>query len=85
MKTATFVKNLKGFTGYASLYKLSEPLMDNEYVVVSATHAMHTGAETFIFPADSEGKVTDWGELEGSYRGGLSHEEALEGAGYSIG
>lgn len=98
MKTAKFVKDCEGFTGSAKLYELSEPIeydkpWDEEdttpakktkFVVVSATHAMFSGAETYIFPANENGEVTDWGELEGSYRGGLSHAVALEGAGFSV-
>ena len=91
---ATFIRDLDGFTGEAKLYKLDPPMeetdFDNEvvgrhkYVVVSATVAMFTGPETYIFPSDENGNVTSWGELEGSYRGGLDHETALKNAGYSI-
>lgn len=90
MKTATKVKDLTGFTGHASLYKLSEPMDGDDtdevftHVVVSSTVAMFTGAETYIFPANEEGDVTDWGELRGSYRGGMLHETALLGAGYEV-
>jgi hypothetical protein len=40
--------------------------------------------ETFIFPADKDGCVLDWGELEGSYRGDLNHERALNGLGFEL-
>lgn len=89
-KTARLIKNLEDFTGHAALYELSEPLAsyDGEkhykYVVVSATNVMLSGPETYIFPADEKGEVTEWGELAGSYRGGLSHSEALEGVGYTL-
>lgn len=33
--------------------------------------------ETFIFPADSTGRVTEWRELAGSCKGERSHEEAI--------
>lgn len=81
------------------LYKLSPPLLypkydydletevehSTEYVVVSAVVAFDTGRpETFIFSADEQGKVIDWGELGGSYRGGMSHEVALKRAGYEL-
>jgi hypothetical protein len=94
MRRATLVRHLANFTGDARLYRLDPPLsIDNgwdedtkgcvaEYVVVSATHAMFSGPETYIFPADADGNVTNWGELAGSYRGGLDHEAALSGAGY---
>ena len=72
-------------TGEMRLYKLDPPLDGSvAYVVVSATVAMFSGPETYIFPADSDGEITDWGELEGSYRGGLDHAEALANAGYAV-
>jgi len=93
-KSAEFVKELTGCTGVAKLYRLSPPLIDMdyedkergsyEYVVVSATVAMFSGPETYIFPSDAKGKVTSYGELEGSYRGGLDHEAALRRAGYTV-
>lgn len=88
-KVATFIKKLENFTGEARLYQLQPPMVDEdggavEYVAVSATIAMFSGPETYIFPADAKGKVKNWGELTGSYRGGLDFEEALSGAGYSI-
>lgn len=65
-------------------YRVNPPLEGNEYVVVSAVVAMFSGPETYIFPADKNGKITSFGELEGSYRGGMSHESALGNAGYEI-
>jgi hypothetical protein len=56
-----------------------------DYVAVSAANVPCSGPETYIFRANEDGEVEDWGELEGSYRGGLSHETALGNAGYSIG
>ncbi|HAM40550.1 MAG TPA: hypothetical protein DCP69_04245 [Candidatus Omnitrophica bacterium] len=94
-RTAALVKELTGFSGKAILYRLSPPMTweswgeDNKptehtttHVVVSAVFAPYTGPETYIFPADKDGKVIDWGELDGSYRGGLDHEAALSNAGY---
>lgn len=93
---ATLVKaNLRHFTGRAALYRLDPPLATkdyddeptgeaHEYVVVSATVTPYSGPETYIFPADAEGKVTNWGELDGSFRGDLDHAEALRRAGYDI-
>lgn len=81
---ATFIKDLEGFTGKAKMYKLDPPLDGNEFVAVSATVSPFSGPETYIFPCDKNGEVTDWGELGGSYRGGLNHEEAIRGAGYGI-
>ncbi len=92
MKAELIKDNLKGFNGHAALYKLSPPMKDvdcddieteHEYVVVSAVYTL--GApETYIFSANAEGMVTAWGALKGSYKGGMSHVEALEGAGYSL-
>lgn len=93
MKTAKFIKQIEPAAGDMRLYKLSEPVKVNdwedepettEYVAVSAVIAAFTGPETYIFPANGEGKITEWGEMEGSYRGGLNHARALEGLGFVI-
>ena len=97
MKTARFVKKCDWGTGDARLYELSEPVeydkpwddddppaKKTKFVAVSATTVPFSGSETFIFPADENGKVIDWGRLDGSYSGGLSHIEALEGAGFQV-
>lgn len=84
MKTAKHIKDLSGFTGHAALYELSEPLDGHKHVVVSATHAMFSGPETYIFPADETGKVENFGELDGSQKGTLNHATALEDAGYAL-
>lgn len=55
-----------------------------EHVIVSAANVFFSGPETYIFPADKDGNILSWGELEGSYKGGLSHTKALFNAGYSI-
>jgi hypothetical protein len=92
---ATLIRELSGFTGHAALYRLDPPITEVdwdgdetgkefEYVVVSAANVMFSGPETYIFPSDESGEVVGWGELEGSYRGGLSHSTALAGAGYSL-
>lgn len=92
---ATFIKDMGDeFTGEARLYRLDPPMVEknwddeevgkHEFVVVSATNAMFSGPETYIFPSDENGKVTNWGELDGSFRGALDHERALRGAGYDI-
>lgn len=93
MKTATYVKPYDPGRGDAAVYKLSDPMpvdrfgdekQHTDHVVVSAVDVMFSGPETYIFPCDADGKVTSWGELEGSFRGGLDHAEALRGAGYEI-
>ena len=92
MKQAVFVKNLEGWTGDAKLYKMLPPLVatdyddktveTHEFVIVSAAVAMFSGPETYIFPATEDGEAKNYSEMEGSYRGGLDHAEALRGAGY---
>jgi hypothetical protein len=95
MKTATELRKLEGFED-GRLFKLSEPVAydydydtgeyksTTEHVVVSAVRAMFSGPETYIFPADESGEVVNWCELEGSFKGGLDHQRALEGAGYEV-
>ncbi len=55
-----------------------------EYVVVSAADVFYSGPETYIFEADAEGEVTNWSELEGSFKGDLDHVQALWEAGYRV-
>lgn len=87
---ATHIKNLTGFYGDARLFRLDPPLRDDyreaeyEYVVVSAVVAPYSGPETYIFGADYKGEVVNWGELPGSFRGGLDHDAALSGADYEV-
>lgn len=83
--------SLASFRGDARLFKLSQPVkyfsgggnMQTEHVVVSAVTA-YSGPETYIFPADADGRVLDYMELDGSFRGGLDHAHALDGAGFEI-
>lgn len=94
MNTATKVKQLSEWCGDAALYRLDPPLQDMDdddkpaqytYVVVSAVHVPYNGSvETYIFPADADGEVRDFTELNGSLNGVLSHEQALRSAGYEI-
>ena len=94
MKKAKLIKeNLKDFTGIANLYELTparkekdfdDKIKSYKYVIVSAANVMFSGPETYIFPANEKGKVVDWGELDGSYQGGSSHEKALRNMGYKI-
>lgn len=93
MGSATFVKQRNG-RGDGRVYRVDPPIEQrdwdgeveatHEYVWVSATVVPYTGPETYIFPSDADGNVLDWGELDGSYRGGLDHAEALRGAGYEV-
>lgn len=95
-KTATKIKQLKDFTGEAILFQLSEPVAYDydwdaeqyksmtQFVVVSATDAMHSGPETYIFPANEQGEVIHWSELYGSFKGALDHDTALRNAGFEV-
>lgn len=65
-------------------YRLSPPLEGHEYVIVSASTVLLSGPETYIFPADEKGNVTDWAELDGSFRGDRDHNRALRSAGYTV-
>ena len=93
---AQLLKHLIGWNGDARLYRLSEPVPYGEegeegktdHVIVSAVIAPYSGAETFIFPAsgsdDPRGFVISYGEMDGSYRGGLDHAEAIRNAGWEL-
>ncbi|HEY6117458.1 MAG TPA: hypothetical protein VI172_16010 [Candidatus Dormibacteraeota bacterium] len=83
-KTATFIKHIQGWRGDARLYRLSPPHEASPHVIVSATEVPYLGPETYIFPATDEGSIVSWSEMEGSYRGGLDHAQALRNAGYEI-
>lgn len=89
-KVARHVKDLEGYTGVAVLCHLTPPIVavgvdgkevEHCHVVVSAT-TFFCAPETYIFPASGSGEVVDWGELAGSYRGGLDIGQALRNAGY---
>lgn len=56
----------------------------HQHVVVSSVIAPYTGPETYIFPSNAAGDVISYSELDGSYRGGLDHKQALENAGYEV-
>lgn len=93
-KTATFIGPAPGdWKGDARLYRLDPPIPwegiddeagDAEHVIVSAADAFGMGLETFIFPANKDGELLDWGELPGSFKGASDHERALGGAGYEV-
>jgi hypothetical protein len=87
MYAELIIDSLPGFRGHASLYKLTPPITYDgrsiEHVVVSSVGDDWV-CETYIFEADSAGEVKNWGELPGSYKGGVGHECALFGAGYQI-
>lgn len=81
------------------LYRLSEPLDGHTYVIVSAVtlptagyvpfvdsfvHGENAAEETYIFACDEAGKITQWGELKGSFKGAKDHARALRNAGYEV-
>ena len=47
-----------------------------KFYVVSSVHAMFSGFETLVFPADKDGEVTNWIDVAGGR--GMSREEAIE-------
>lgn len=91
--TATFVRSLDGWRGDARLFRVDppvqygwqEPYPKADHVVVSAVVVLDT-PETYLFPAsaDTQDDPLSWSEMDGSYRGGLDHAEALRRAGYDI-
>ena len=93
--SARFVRDLPCEHGdiQHKLWQLSEPVnagwgeegKTTEYVVTSASNMVFLDEpETYIFPSDSDGEITEWSEMDGSYRGGLDHEQAIRGAGWEI-
>ena len=79
MKKAYFLGQKTSATGAIQRhYQLEE----GRFIIVSAVVATYSVPETYIFEADESGEITNWGELDGSFRGGLDHLEALNGHGY---
>jgi len=93
MKRAMFIKKIEIGAGDALLYKLSDPVEFNDAgvrkqtftVVVSATTMPHNKQKVAqIFPCDDDGNILSWQEAQGSQKGTLDHEKALEAAGYEV-
>ena len=89
MKTATLLKTQESEVGADQrVYRLDPPHVEDgethDIVVVSAVYALFSGPETYIFPGTADGEITDFGELAGSFRGSIDHEEALRGMGYEV-
>ena len=89
-KVATFVKQ-RNRAGDGRVYRVEPPIEHTEYdgekftfdhVWVSAVSGL--AHETYIFGSDAEGNVLNWGELDGSFRGGTDHAQALRNAGYEV-
>jgi len=87
-KQALFIRKLV-WKGDARLYRCEPPMPGydgtlHDYIVVSAV-AVGAFDETYIFPADEDGKVADFAEMDGSFRGDKDHERAIRDAGYEPG
>lgn len=90
MKTAKFIKKLEGWSGKANLYKVSPPMKwgwekdkKTKYVVVSGIDGMFA-TETYIFPAKFNGETKSMTEMNGSFKGEVSHVRAFENVGYKL-
>ncbi len=91
-ETARFIKKLDGWRSDARFFELSRPVKygwddnksETKFVIVSAVTVPLSGPETFIFPAKEDGEVIEHLELNGSFSGGLDHEQALNDAGFGI-
>jgi hypothetical protein len=86
----------KNFRGKAWVYKVNpavkydydydkeEYIKETSYIVASAATVPLSGTETYLFPCDKDGKVLNWGELEGSSKGIYDCDAAIENAGYNV-
>ena len=76
-REAILVKELDGpKPGHnRKIWRITNP---EEFVVTSAVFNQHVH-ETYIFACDSEGRVSDWTELPGSFQGGTDHQRAING------
>jgi hypothetical protein len=95
MNIAHKIKSLDNFRGEAMLFRMEPSLESYDYVVVSAINPKpweELGEmakalfqpETYIFGADPDGNVINWGELPGSFQGAMDIPRALAQAGYEI-
>ena len=86
-------KGYPGVMGEATAYYLNPPLEQADWD--SGTTQSHTYVwvsqaaplgdwETYIFPADSEGVPTSWGELDGSRKGFISPDDLMRELGYEV-
>lgn len=80
---------------HQALYQVDPPIEGHEYVILSTSYWKGSDLirdlidetlvkETYIFPADKDGKISDWLELEGSQKESICHAEILLDAGYTI-
>lgn len=96
---AFHIRDIEGFRGHASLYKLDPPFVSvdgldadqiemHEYVIASAVDlpgimgSFHS-CETYVFPANSDGQITDYIEIAG-VKDVKDHQMALDEIEYRI-
>lgn len=72
----------KGFDG-GRLWQILWETEEGNFIVSSAS-VVQGEPETYLFPADPDGTIKDWLELDGSFKGDLDHERAIRQAGYEI-
>ncbi len=81
------------------VYELNPSLEENKFVVVSSvdlsknwllfsvidkfTPRGFANTETYILPSNGN-EITNFGELDGSQKGTMSHKEVLEDLGYEV-
>jgi len=84
--------HVKDLAYQSALYRMEPPVEEAdergedhtfEHVIVMSRTGAY-GPETVIYPGNSTGHVTLALELAGTFRGGLSHAEALDLAGYEL-
>lgn len=90
---AKFIKEAGKMRGLAHLFELSELVpygwdedsdRPTTKFVIASSISNEWGSEVYIFPADAAGKITDWGEMEGSFKGAGSPQDAIENAGWVV-
>lgn len=96
VKTATEVRRWKHPNGEGRLYRMDPRFKGRRYVIVSTANIARMlggmadmlppgfDCETYIFPATAAGDFVDMVELEGSFKGGMDHAEALSNIGYVV-
>ena len=84
MNTATKVKNLRRWSGEATVYRLDPPYRGEEYVVVSSVHLPKSPwkEETMIFASTGAGEVPSYSDLAMVKE--YSHAAALAVIGYEV-
>lgn len=87
MNKATQIASGEHSTGVSQVtwaaYRCEPPYLgEYAHVRISAANVMGN-PETYVFPADSTGKITDYGELDASFKGACDIARALEEMGYA--